>query len=90
MITCETQDGHAATSILLPELVEGWARRIPGQLLIGIPNRDFVIAFSDRHPAGVHALARQVQQDARQRQHPLSSRLFTWQNGQLREYQPLH
>jgi uncharacterized protein YtpQ (UPF0354 family) len=48
MITCETGDGYAATHILLPDLMATWAERIPGQMSIGLPNRDFLIAFNDR------------------------------------------
>lgn len=88
MITCETGDGYAATRILLPELMATWAERIPGRMLIGLPNRDFLIAFSDRDPAHVAAMARQVRRDARRRDHPLCPDLLIWQNGQVREYRP--
>jgi uncharacterized protein YtpQ (UPF0354 family) len=86
MMVCDTTDGLAATRILLPELMERWARRIYGRMLIAIPNRDFLIAFSQQSREGVAAVARQVRLDATQRQHPLSSHLLTWQNGQIREY----
>lgn len=90
MVTCETQDGFAATSILLPELMAHWANRIPGRMLIGVPNRDFLILFSDRHPTGIEALSRQIRRDASQRSHPLSARLLMWGGEAVREYQPLH
>lgn len=90
MLTCQTYEGYAAMHVLLPEIMEAWARRIPGTMLLGIPNRDFIIAFSDRHPAGVKPIAHQVQQDVRQQQYPLTGRLLTWRDGQIREYQPLH
>ena len=64
MVVCETRDGYAATRVLLPDLMATWAERIPGRMLIGIPNRDFLIAFSDRDPAHVAAIARQVRRDA--------------------------
>ncbi len=90
MITCETGDGYAATRILLPELMALWAERIPGQMLIGLPNRDFLIAFSDLDPAHVNAIAKQVRRDAKQRDHPLCADLLVWQNGKIREYRPKH
>ena len=86
MITCETGDGYAATRILLPDLMARWAERIPGQMLIGIPNRDFLIAFSNRNPKRVATLARQVRRDARRHDHPLCADLLVWQNGQVRAY----
>lgn len=90
LISCETQDGYAATSILLPELLNSWAKKIPGRLLLGIPNRDFIIAFSDQHPAGAEIIADQVRRDARERQNPLLARLLVWEQGKLREHTPLH
>lgn len=90
LITCETQDGYAAASILLPDLMNDWAKRLPGRMLIGIPNRDFIIAFSDQHPSGVDVIAEQVRRDASQRQHPLLSRLLLWEAGKIREHRPLH
>jgi uncharacterized protein YtpQ (UPF0354 family) len=88
MIVCETHDGYAATRVLLPDLMAEWARRIPGRTLIGIPNRDFLIAFSDRDPAHVAAIARQVRRDAARRDHPLCPDLLVWRDGQAREYRP--
>lgn len=90
MISCETQEGYAAGQVLLPEVMEQWARRIPGNMLIGIPNRDFIIAFSEKNPAGVATLARQVSKDAGSRQYPLYGRLLAWRNGEVREYEPLN
>jgi uncharacterized protein YtpQ (UPF0354 family) len=90
MIVCETKDGYAATRILLPELMEKWSRRIPGHMLLGIPNRDFMIAFSDRDQKHVQAIARQVRRDAGRREHPLYPGLLVWREGQVREYQPRH
>jgi hypothetical protein len=90
MIVCETHDGYAATRLLLPDLMGKWAGRIPGRMLIGIPNRDFLIAFSDRDPDHVAAIARQVRRDARQRDHALCADLLVWQDGQIREYRPKH
>lgn len=86
MVVCETRDGYAATRVLLPDLMATWAERIPGRILIGIPNRDFLIAFSDRSPAHVAAMARQVRGDAAQRDHALCADLLLWQNGRIREY----
>jgi hypothetical protein len=90
MISCETHKGYAAVQVLLPEIMEQWARRIPGNMLIGIPNRDFIIAFSDKNPAGVTTLARQVSKDASSRRHALYGRLLAWRNGEIREYEPLN
>ncbi len=86
MVVCETRDGYAATRVLLPDLMATWAERIPGRMLIGVPNRDFLIAFSDRDPAHVAAITRQVRRDAAKRDHPLCADLLLWKNGRIREY----
>lgn len=90
MISCETKEGYAAGLVLLPDMMEQWARRLPGNMLIGIPNRDFILAFSEKNPAGVTTLARQVSKDAGSRQYPLYGRLLAWRNGEVREYEPLN
>jgi hypothetical protein len=86
MVVCDTHDGYAATRVLLPDLMDTWAGRIPGRMLIGIPNRDFLIAFSDRDPGHVAAIAGQVRRDAAERDHPLCADLLLWKDGQVREY----
>lgn len=90
IITCETREGYASSCILLPELMAEWDSRIPGDMLIGIPNRDFIIAFSHKHPAGIEGLEKQVQTDAQQKERPLSGRLLKWVDGKVREYKPLN
>jgi uncharacterized protein YtpQ (UPF0354 family) len=86
MVVCDTHDGYAAIRILLPDLMARWAGRIPGRMLIGIPNRDFLIAFSDRDPGHVAAIAGQVRRDAAERDHPLCADLLLWKDGRIREY----
>ncbi len=88
MVVCETRDGYAATRILLPDLMEKWAGRIPGRMLLGVPNRDFLIAFSDRDPEHVAAIASQMRHDVKERDHPLCADLLVWQGGRVREYRP--
>lgn len=90
MISCETREGYAAMCVLLPETMEQWARRIPGTMLIGIPNRDFIIAFSEKNLGGVDAIDRQKSKAASRRQPALYGRLLAWRNGKIREYEPLH
>ena len=87
LIVCETNDGFAATRILLPELMQTWHGRMPGKMLLGIPNRDFLIAFSDRNP-GKTAVIQQIRADFKSKPFPLTPELLTWQFGQIREHQP--
>lgn len=80
-------DGYDATRLLLTEVLRGWVRLVPGNLVIGIPNRDFLIAFSDADPDILQNIAIQVQSDAAQREHGLTEQLYTvTKAGQILEY----
>ncbi|MBI5879971.1 MAG: DUF1444 family protein [Chloroflexi bacterium] len=83
-----TQDGYDATRILLKPLLERLASKVKGELVIGIPNRDFLVAFGSADPAMVAAIGRQVALDAQSRPHPLTNTLFTFRSGQLERYGP--
>ncbi|MEP7189636.1 MAG: DUF1444 family protein, partial [Roseiflexaceae bacterium] len=79
-------DGYDATRLLLSEVLSDWAREVPGHLVIGIPNRDFLIAFSDANSEVLRSVAAQVQSDAAQREYGLTEQLFTLSNGVVKEY----
>lgn len=82
-----TQDGYDATRILLSPLPERLAQLVSGELIIGIPNRDFFIAFGNSNPLIVGQLGQQIRKDAQTRTHPLTATLFTFRNGQLQVYE---
>ena len=77
--------------------MEKWQKKIPGNMLIGIPNRDFLIAFSDRHN-GREGIKRQIRRDFRRKEYGLTPNLLVWGNslpprksgGRIREFQPKH
>ncbi len=79
-------DGLDAARILLPDMLTQATRTIPGETLIGIPNRDFMIMFSDDDPDRVSAVSLQITRDVRQQPHGLSDKLFTLIDGEIREY----
>ncbi|HEX9370398.1 MAG TPA: DUF1444 family protein [Roseiflexaceae bacterium] len=79
-------DGYDASRLLLADVLAGWARELPGQLVVGVPNRDFLIAFSDANPEILRAVAAQVQADAAQREYGLTEQLFTLIGGVVKEY----
>jgi uncharacterized protein YtpQ (UPF0354 family) len=86
MFILATQDGYDATRILLSPLLEQLATQVKGQLLIGIPNRDFLIAFGNANPLAVGQIGLQVKQDAQTRTYPLTATLFTFHEGELKVY----
>ena len=81
-----SNDGYDATRLLLSDVLAGWARELPGNLVIGIPNRDFLIAFSDTNPEILRSVAHQIQADSAQQEHGLTDQLFTLVDGVVREY----
>jgi len=81
-----SSDGYDATRLLLSDVLVTWARTLPGHLVIGIPNRDFLIGFSDANPDILERIAQQVQSDAAGREYGLTDQLFTLEAGEVREY----
>jgi uncharacterized protein YtpQ (UPF0354 family) len=80
-------DGYDATRLLLGDVLATWAQALPGNLVIGIPNRDFLIGFSDANPEILEQIAQQIQADAAGREYGLTEQLFTLESGQVREYE---
>ncbi|GAB4198987.1 MAG: DUF1444 family protein [Roseiflexaceae bacterium] len=82
-----SQDGYDATRLLLSEILSEWSRQLPGRIVIGIPNRDFLVAFSDANDEILRSIAMQVQADAAGREYGLTDQLFTFEGGLVREYE---
>jgi uncharacterized protein YtpQ (UPF0354 family) len=80
-------DGYDASRLLLPELLATWAATLPGNLVIGIPNRDFLIGFSDANNEILEGIAQQIQADSVAREHGITDQLFTLKAGEIREYE---
>lgn len=86
LLIFSARDGYAATRLVLPELFSEFMARTPGNIVLGVPNRDFLIAFSDADPHIFVQVRTQVETDARAHQYPLTGQLFTYRNGQLALY----
>ncbi len=82
----DTQDGYDAARILLPDVLEMWQAALPGRMLIGIPHRDLLVAFSDQEPAISYALMQQIAQDATTHPAALTEQLFTMRDGVVELY----
>jgi uncharacterized protein YtpQ (UPF0354 family) len=80
------QDGYDATRLLLPELLESWHATLPGRLVIGIPNRDFLVALSDSNRHTLAGILHQIQLDKVQHAAGLTDQLFTLADGRVCEY----
>ncbi|NNJ10125.1 DUF1444 family protein [Chloroflexales bacterium ZM16-3] len=86
LIIFNTQDGFDATRLLLPDLLAELRGQFPGHMVIGIPNRDFMILFSDAEHTILANVASQIDADATQKANGLTDRLFTLDGGEVREY----
>jgi uncharacterized protein YtpQ (UPF0354 family) len=87
LVILNAQDGFDATRLLLPDLLEGLAGPMPGTIVVGIPNRDFLIIFNDADRTILTAVAHQIQREAAERAYGLTDQLFTIKGGQVREYE---
>jgi uncharacterized protein YtpQ (UPF0354 family) len=86
IIIFNTQDGFDATRLLLPGMLAGLRGQFPGRMVIGVPNRDFMILFSDADETILSNVASQIEADAAQQANGLTDRLFTLEGGEVREY----
>ncbi|HEX6292878.1 MAG TPA: DUF1444 family protein [Herpetosiphonaceae bacterium] len=80
------RDGFDATRLLLTELFAEFAARTPGRMVFGVPNRDFLIAFSDADERVFNQVRAQIEVDARTQAHPLTDQLLTLVDGHLQLY----
>lgn len=72
---------------LLGETLHGRLRRILGaELVVGVPNRDFFVAVSLKHPDLVGQVRQRVIQDYQTMHHPLTSRLLVISADGVSEY----
>ncbi|MFN3649818.1 MAG: DUF1444 family protein [Armatimonadota bacterium] len=71
-----TQDGYDAARLVLPGLRDSFAAELGDEYLVGLPNRDFLIAFSERDPEVCASIIRQVKQDFQRMNHPLTPYIF--------------
>ncbi|GIV95774.1 MAG: hypothetical protein KatS3mg057_0431 [Herpetosiphonaceae bacterium] len=82
-----TGDGYDAARLLVTDLLEEWQEHFPGRMVIGIPNRDFLIGFSDADPAILRQVAQQIALDATHREYGLTDQLFTLVDGRIELYE---
>ncbi len=77
LVVLQTNDGYDAARILVKEIRRGLLQAIlgnaEGKILVGIPNRDFLIAWPEDAAEAVQAgIRQQLQLDAQQQHHALS------------------
>lgn len=81
-----TMDSYDATRVLLPDQLRRMAAQVSGRLVVGIPNRDFLIAFGDANAQLLDRVRWQVKRDNHATGTRLTDRLLTWQDDAVVEY----
>ncbi len=77
MIVLQTQDGYDAARVLLPEFRQFAAERLGTPFFAAIPNRDFLIMWSQSEDNSFHEhIKNQVRIDATSQSHPLTSTIL--------------
>lgn len=71
-----TQDGYDAARLVLPSIRESLAEHLGDEFLVGLPNRDFLIAFAQFDPELKARIVRQVKHDFQRMHHPLSQTIY--------------
>lgn len=82
----ETFDGYDASRILLTRQLIEAAVKVPGNPVIAIPHRDYMIMFGDSDPAFVEEMADRIREDFEAHSYPITPTLFTLKNGHLAVY----
>ncbi len=90
LLIFNSRDGYDAARIVLPELFREFQASLPGTLVVGVPNRDFLIAFSDANRRVFDQIAAQVATDAQTKAHALTAQLFAFEREQLVVYDAPH
>lgn len=75
-IVVNVGDAYDATRIILPDLRELFSEHLGDEYLAGVPNRDFLIVFSQRDPEIAGNIIRQVKADYQRMNHPVSPTIY--------------
>ena len=69
-------DSYDASRFLLPNIRELFSEHLGEEYLVGVPNRDFLIAFSERIPEMATRITKQVEADYQRMSHPISPTVY--------------
>lgn len=86
MFIWNLQDGYDAARILLPRWLNDFAEVVPGNLVLGVPHRNWMVAIGDEDEQLLQTVRRRVQLEHRAAGFPVSPYLYTWDGQRLRRY----
>lgn len=87
MFIWSLQDGYDAARILLPKWMDDFAEAVQGNLVVGVPHRNFLVAIGDEDETLLETVERRVQVEHRESGFPVSPYLYTWDGVSLSRYQ---
>jgi uncharacterized protein YtpQ (UPF0354 family) len=71
-----TQDGYDASRLTVPGVRDLFAEELGDEYLVGLPNRDFLIAFSLRDGEMSAGIVRQIKHDYQRMNHPITATVY--------------
>lgn len=86
MFIWSLNDGYDAARILLPKWLDDFAEVVPGNLVIGVPHRNWLVAFGDEDERMLEAVQRRVEAEHREAGFPVSPFLYAWDGMRLDRY----
>lgn len=79
-------DGYDAARILLPEWLHDFAEAVPGNLVIGVPHRNWLVAIGDADEELLNVVQRRVALEHRDAGFPVSPYLYTFDGERIVRY----
>ncbi|MFZ5824194.1 MAG: DUF1444 family protein [Bacillota bacterium] len=86
MFIWNLQDGYDAARILLPKWLDDFAEVVPGNLVIGVPHRNWLVALGDEDEALLETVERRIKAEHQEAGFPVSPHLYTWDGMSLARY----
>lgn len=86
MFIWHLEDGFDAARILLSAWLEDFREAVPGSLVLGVPHRNWLVAFGDEDPRLVDVIRRRVTAEHHSADFPVSPYLYTWDGETLERY----
>lgn len=86
MFIWHVEDGFDAGRILLTDWLDEFAEEVPGRLLVGVPHRNWLVAFGEGDADLVRVVRRRVQEEHRTAGFPVSPYLYVWTGEGLERY----
>jgi len=75
-LICNMRDAYDAARLCLPAMREQFAQILGDEYLVGLPNRDFLIAFSEKDPEMTANIVRRIKHDYHQMNHAITPTIY--------------